>query len=805
MGRSLRYSRPSEGWLDGLPLGNGRLGAMVVAGAQTVRLHLNDGTAWSGSPASEHRHGAVPADEAAAALAETRDLLVDGRPVDAERELQKLQSRYSQAYLPFAELEITVAGAPGGDFSRTLSLADATHSVVHTANGTEVRHDTFISAPDGVLVHRVRSTTPIRLSLGLETPLRETSRSITPDGLVIELDLPADVAPGHEPDEPALTWDLPGIDPLGGVVVAGWRHDGRASGDAIDGVTDLVLVLATNTTYPDATYPDTTYPGPADIDPSIRADAMRRAQGRVAAALDAPFDVLLDRHVTAHRNLFDRVSLSLGEAAEVTEAAEAAEVTEAGTISETADPDARLAASAGSIAPELVALLFDYGRYLLLSSSRPGGLPATLQGLWNAELRPPWSSNYTLNINTGMNYWGAEPLGLPECHEPLLDLVEALAARGTDTASRLYGCRGWVAHHNTDAWAFSSPTAGDASWSQWPMGGIWLVLQLDEHRRFGAASDQWLTRFWQVATGAAAFALDWLLDDGAGGLVTRPSTSPENRFETAAGPASLVTASALDRALLGDLFATVEELAARLDRHDSPIVAELRAARARIAGPRISASGLIEEWGAELDETEPDHRHVSHLYPLYPGRGMPARDLEAAASRSLDRRGDDSTGWSLVWKLCLRARLGQADKVADLLRLVFRVSTEGGTGHAGGLYRNFFAAHPPFQIDGNLGFPAAIAEMLLQSHADALDLLPALPADLPDGTVTGLRARPGLVVDLSWSGGVLVTATLAVGSADACGDHIVAYRGSRIVVAIAPGDRTTITWDGRELRENDAP
>lgn len=779
-GRSLRYSRPSEGWLDGLPLGNGRLGAMVMAGPEAVQLSLNDGTAWSGSPDSEHRGGAVAPEDAAAALAAARDFLADGRPLDAERELRMLQSRYSQAYLPFADLTLTVGGAPDGDFSRTLHLGEATHAVVATANGQALRHDTFVSAPDGVLVHRIRSTTPVRLSLDLRTPLRETTRSMRPAGVTIELDLPADVAPGHEPDEPALTWDLPGIQPLSGVVVAGWRSDGRPVSTApdpgapigLDGVTELVLVLATETTFAGLGMPGQ----------SIPADAVRRAGERVEAALAAGFDDLLERHLDAHRTPFDRVRLSLGDAVE-------------------ADPDRRLdeAAADGRIDPGLVALLFDYGRYLLLCSSRPGGLPATLQGLWNADLRPPWSSNYTLNINTGMNYWAAESLGLPECHEPLLDLVEALATAGAATARRLYDCRGWVAHHNTDAWAFSSPTAGDASWSQWPMGGIWLVLQADEHRRFGAADNAWLERFWVVATGAAFFALDWLLDDGTGALVTRPSTSPENRFATPHGPASLGTASALDRALITDLFSTIDELAALLDRSDSPIVAEVRAARNRIAGPRIAPSGALEEWGAPLEETEPSHRHVSHLYPLYPGRGIRS-DLEAAASRSLDRRGDDSTGWSLVWKLGLRARLRQHGKVSDLLRLVFRVSAEGGTGHAGGLYRNFLAAHPPFQIDGNLGFPAAVVEMLLSSHSGVIGLLPALPAELPDGAVTGVRARPGLVVDLSWSAGILTTATLAAASPQACGTLTVVYRGADILVSLTPGERVTVTWDGRSLR-----
>ncbi|MET1052988.1 MAG: glycoside hydrolase N-terminal domain-containing protein [Mycetocola sp.] len=768
MTRALTYDRPSAGWLDSLPLGNGRLGAMVEAGTDAVTLHLNDGTAWSGSPASEHRRGRVGADRAATALAAARALIVDGRPIDAERELAALQSRYSQAYLPFAQVSLTIAGENTESLSRTLSLAEAIHTATANGESGAIRQETFVSAADGVLVHRLRSDTAVRVTLGFSTPLRETSRVVTGSGAVLSLDLPADVAPGHEPDEPALTWDLPGIDPLHGAVAAGWQSNGTTSIVAgavvLDGATELVLVVATETTFSGT--------GRAPIPADGIASA---ASARVARVLAAPFGDVRDRHVANHRALFDRVSLTLGDDA-------------------VPDPDARVeqAVAAGRVDPALVGLLFDYGRYLLIASSRPGGLPATLQGLWNNETQPPWSSNYTLNINTEMNYWAAEPLGLPECHEPLLDLVEALAVSGTDTALRLYGCRGWVAHHNSDAWAFSSPTSGDASWSQWPMGGVWLVLQLDEHRRFGSADEAWLRRFRNVASGAAAFALDWLVDDGTGGLVTRPSTSPENRFSTPDGPASLTTGSALDRALIRSLF----DLVADLGDADDTLVDEVLAARARIAGPRTTAADDIEEWGADLEQTEPDHRHVSHLYPLYPGHGLATPELEAAASRTLDRRGDDSTGWSLAWKLCLRARLGQPGRVADLLRLVFRPAHDQASGHAGGLYPNFFAAHPPFQIDGNLGFPAAVLEMIVQSHTGGIRILPALPDDLPDGRVRGVVARPGVLVDLQWSAGVLRSVSLTARTPAGSGSHTISYAGREVRVAVGTGTWTRLDWDG---------
>ena len=785
----LRYRGAAVEWTDALPLGNGRLAAMCFGGAVSDRIQVNESTVWSGSPRNEQAGEPVGAGTARAALAEARAAVdrADFRRADAE--VQRLQHGYPQSYLPFVDLVLTtrLTGSTATavqDHRRSLGLDTATHATSFVLDGWEVRREVFVSRRHDVLAVVTSTDAPhgLDVDLALTSPLRSLGTTGPEPAAGLLLRAPEDVAPTYESGPEPIRYSEDPTASVEAAVALRCQHDGgetrpvpAAQGVALaaTGVRQLVVFLAA----------DTTFDG-VGRQPHGELDRCRRTvQERLDAAVADGIDVVRRAHRSAHAALYRRCSLTL---------------TGAGSGGTTEERLARVQAGAAArIAsdPGLAALLYNFGRYLLISSSRPGGPPPNLQGIWNEQLQPPWSSDYTININLQMNSWLAEVTGLPELTEPLFDLVDALAARGEETARRLYDAPGWVAHQCTDVWAYTQPVGDgthDPSWAFWPLGGAWLGQHLWDHVRFGAGTAFARARAWPVLRSAAVFYLAWLVPRPDGTLGTSPSTSPENHFRCDDGAGAATTASAtMDLSLIADLFRSVLGLAELLSVED-PLLPELTDALSRIPPVRTGRDGLVREWADDREAVDPQHRHLAHLYFLHPGEAPVSAELAAAAARSLDARGDDSTGWSLVWKVCMQARLRHPDRVDDLLALVFRdMATDRGP-WSGGLYRNLFMAHPPFQIDGNLGYVAALTECVLQSHRGEIELLPALPRSLPDGSLRGVVARPGVTVDVEWAEGRLVRATLLARTARAAGAHRVVHRGVGVVVHVDDGRPTTV-------------
>ncbi|WP_193317877.1 MULTISPECIES: glycoside hydrolase family 95 protein [Streptomyces] len=818
----LTYARPAQAWTDALPLGNGTLGAMCFGGVDADRLQLNDHTCWSGSPASAEGNPLLAPGEGPRVVAAARAALDAGDVRAAEDALHRLQHGHSQSFQPLADLWLThpePLGEPT-DYRRSLDLAEAVARHAYTAGGTtaggttaggtRIAQETWISAPAGALVLRRTAGAgrlpATRIAFTSPHPTARATAGVAVGQLECLALMPSEVAPPHEADlpDPIRYAGGPG-EVVSALAAARVITDGRtvADGDGllVSDATTLTVLLSSET---DHRGPLTAPHGDAEL---LRRALTERLDRLAERVLSGGLADLRAEHAAEHGALFDRAHLTLAAPAQAAPPAQPGPPVGLPT-------DERLRRhQEGEPDPGLAALAFHYGRYLLIASSRPGTLPANLQGLWNAQVRPPWSSNYTTNINAEMNYWPAEPTGLPECHTALLDWLTAVRPRGAAVARTLYGLNGWAMHHNSDAWGFSLPAGeGDADccWSFWPLGAAWLASHVWDHYDYGRDLDFLARQGWPLVRDAGTFCLEWLVERPDGRLGTSPSTSPENKFVAPDGAGAAVSVSAtadlaLIRHLLERGLAILDALAER-GVTDDGWRAAAAAALERLPAERVAPDGRLAEWSHDLPDAEPAHRHTSHLVGVYPHTRIdPERtpELAAAARRTLDARGPRSTGWSLAWRLALRARLRDAEGALTTVRSFLRpmaddASDEPSMSAPSGVYRNLFCAHPPFQIDGNFGFTAGIAEMLLWSEAErpgttTVLLLPAVPDAWPEGSFTGLRARGGVTVDANWSAGRARWARLTAG---ADREVTLRWRGGTHVVRLAAGEPHEVICDG---------